>query len=81
MKLFSSDTIKIDRFVPFSFASGEHGNCPSFNDGQGGVYAHATYPQYGGGVHFDESEIWTLNSDKGSKISIIFLSLRSSFDT
>ncbi len=49
----------------FSFASGEHGSCPSFNDGPGGTLAHATYPIYGGGAHFDDGETWTLDSVKG----------------
>jgi hypothetical protein len=29
------------------------------------VLAHAAFPKQGGDTHFDESETWTLNSDKG----------------
>ncbi|XP_046456176.1 matrix metalloproteinase-9-like [Daphnia pulex] len=53
------------------FASGEHddGNCDDpFNDGPNGILAHAAFPSTGGYVHFDESETWTLNSDKGTNL-------------
>jgi hypothetical protein len=56
---------KLYFFVLFSFASGEHGSCPSFNDGSGRTLAHATYPIYGGDAHFDDGETWTLDSVKG----------------
>ncbi|XP_046645833.1 uncharacterized protein LOC124336177 isoform X2 [Daphnia pulicaria] len=54
--------------IEILFASGEHGDCPPFNDGPGGVLAHAAFPVNGGGAHFDESETWTLNSDKGTNL-------------
>ncbi|XP_046637880.1 uncharacterized protein LOC124316155 isoform X3 [Daphnia pulicaria] len=50
--------------IDILFASGEHGSCPSFNDGPGGTLAHATYPIYGGDAHFDDGETWTLDSVK-----------------
>ncbi|XP_046637955.1 uncharacterized protein LOC124316198 isoform X2 [Daphnia pulicaria] len=50
--------------IDILFASGEHGNCPSFNGGPGFVYAHAAYPINGGDAHFDEGETWALDSVK-----------------
>ncbi|XP_046457263.1 uncharacterized protein LOC124204261 [Daphnia pulex] len=54
--------------IEILFASGEHGDCPSFNDGPGGTLSHAAFPVNGGDAHFDESETWTLNSDKGTNL-------------
>ncbi|XP_046458980.1 uncharacterized protein LOC124205578 [Daphnia pulex] len=54
--------------IDILFASGEHGSCPSFNDGPGGTLAHATYPIYGGDAHFDDGETWTLDSVKGTNL-------------
>jgi matrix metalloproteinase-14 (membrane-inserted) len=52
--------------ILFSFVTGEHGDCPSFNNYLGDdVYAHATYPEHGGDAHFDENQPWTINSNKG----------------
>nr|CAH0102005.1 unnamed protein product [Daphnia galeata] len=57
-----SDNADID----ILFVTGEHGNCPSFNNYLGeDAYAHATYPDNGGNVHFDENQPWKINSDKG----------------
>ncbi|XP_046458981.1 hatching enzyme-like isoform X1 [Daphnia pulex] len=54
--------------IDILFASGEHGSCPSFNDGPGRTLAHATYPIYGGDAHFDDGETWTLDSVKGTNL-------------
>ena len=44
----------------YSFVSKDHEDrCPSFH-GKGDVLAHAFFPQYGGDVHFDYEEVWTL---------------------
>ena len=34
-------------------------------DGPGGALAYAYYPQYGGDAHFDDGELWTLDSYQG----------------
>lgn len=52
-------------FVSCSFVSGVY-------DGPGGVLAKSSYPREGAFVHFDESETWTHNSDKGNISIILF---------
>ena len=49
--------------IEVKWAVGSHGECDPF-DGPGGTLAHAFFPQYGGDIHFDDSEDFTLNSDK-----------------
>jgi hypothetical protein len=41
-------------------------------DGPGGVLGKSSYPREGAFVHFDESETWTHNSDKGNISIILF---------
>ena len=45
----------------------EHGDGAAF-DGEGGALAHAHFPQYGGNVHIDDTEYWTVNSYKGTSL-------------
>ena len=47
--------------IEIRFASYEHGDGDPF-DGPGGTLAHAYFPQYGGDMHIDDSELWTINN-------------------
>ena len=47
--------------ISIRFASYQHGDGDAF-DGPGGTLAHAYFPQYGGDVHIDDSENWTVRS-------------------
>ena len=47
--------------IDIRFASYEHGDGDPF-DGPGGTLAHAYFPQYGGDMHIDDSELWTINN-------------------
>uniref|UniRef100_A0A915IT13 Peptidase metallopeptidase domain-containing protein n=1 Tax=Romanomermis culicivorax TaxID=13658 RepID=A0A915IT13_ROMCU len=46
--------------IDIRFAKLEHSDGEPF-DGRGGILAHAFFPRYGGGVHFDDDEAWYLN--------------------
>jgi Matrixin len=45
------------------FARWDHGDHEPF-DGKGGIVAHSGYPMEGK-VHFDASELWTINGKNG----------------
>ena len=47
--------------IEIKFVSYEHGDGDPF-DGPGGTLAHAYFPAYGGDMHVDDSELWTINS-------------------
>lgn len=75
--------------IDIRFESSEHGDGTSF-DGQGTVLAHAKYPVHGGDVHFDDSELWTINNPVGINLFQVagklqlcfgFGSLKFSFST
>ena len=52
----------------------EHGDGDSF-DGIGGALAHSFAPQYGGDIHIDEDEPWTVDSPRGTNLFQVFAPL------
>ena len=53
--------------IEIRFEKYEHGDGDPF-DGPGGTLAHAYFPQYGGDVHVDDTEYWTIESFKGTNL-------------
>jgi len=50
--------------IDIRFETGRHGDDEPF-DGQGGTLAHAFFPKFGGDLHMDDSEPWTIDSPNG----------------
>jgi len=50
-----------------SYATYSHGDGDPF-DGPGGTLAHAFYPRWGGDIHMDDSEDWTVGDDRGTNM-------------
>ena len=53
--------------IEIRFEKRSHGDDDDF-DGIGGTLAHAFFPIYGGDVHFDDDEDWTVNSYRGTSL-------------
>merc|ERR1712123_13429 len=51
--------------IEIRFESYEHGDGDPF-DGPGKTLAHAYFPQFGGDVHMDDTERWTINTYDGT---------------
>ena len=57
--------------IQISFHEGDHGDELPF-DGPGGNLGHAYFPRYGGDVHIDDEESWTIMSNQGENLRYIF---------
>ena len=53
--------------IEIRFEKYEHGDGDPF-DGPGGTLAHAYFPQYGGDIHVDDTEYWTITSYRGTNM-------------
>merc|ERR1719295_372885 len=53
--------------IEIRFEKYEHGDGDPF-DGPGGTLAHAYFPQFGGDMHVDDSEHWSVQSFKGTNL-------------
>jgi matrix metalloproteinase-14 (membrane-inserted) len=53
--------------IEIRFESYEHGDGDAF-DGPGGTLAHAYFPQFGGDIHLDDTERWTISSYDGTNL-------------
>jgi len=57
--------------ISIFFARGDHGDHEPF-DGKGGIVAHSGYPMEGR-IHFDASELWTINGERGIDLRYVTL--------
>ena len=68
MKFTASQSTDVDLDV--WFVSGAHGDGEPF-DGRGRTLAHAFFPNWGGDVHFDKSELWSVRSTSGMYVNYL----------
>merc|ERR1719186_942207 len=53
--------------IEIRFETGDHGDDDPF-DGPGNILAHAFFPTFGGDAHFDNEELWTVESYRGTNL-------------
>ena len=65
LKFIKKDFDEVD--IQILFVEGDHGDKDPF-DGPGGTLGHAYFPKFGGDVHMDDAEDWTINSPHGKNL-------------
>ena len=67
---FSSTNTKEKANIVIKFATGWHDTCPlPFKSGSISL-AHASYPQFGGNIHVDDSRIWSKSGGQDKRFSL-----------
>lgn len=51
--------------IEIKFTRGDHGDNDPFKE-EDGTLAHAYYPSFGSDTHFNDAQIWSINSYQGS---------------